>query len=143
MVLTASLKIFAFPPFSVAKGLEIYYYVFYKIRNTFNVSQCENYSPQKKYRSHCYSLLCSIHLPTTSEYLNKWREYKVKKSKPFIISIRVYFRKIITIQRRNKKIENHTQNFFSNSYLKTQQNLFFIISEPKLPCTPRSFHFHK
>ena len=35
-------------------------------------------SPQKKYRSHCYSLLCSIHLPTTSEYLNKCVNTKLK-----------------------------------------------------------------
>ena len=44
---------------------------FIKYQNAFNVSQCENYSPQTKYRSHYYSLLCSIHLPTTSEYMNK------------------------------------------------------------------------
>ena len=60
-----------------------YYYAFYKIRNAFNVSQCENYSPQKKYRSHCYSLLCSIHLRTTSEYLNKCMNTKLNKEAIF------------------------------------------------------------
>ena len=52
-------------------------------------------------------------------------EYEVKKSKPFIISIRVYFSKIIKEPASEQKIENHTQNFFSNSYLKTQQNFVF------------------
>ena len=64
--------------FSCERVGNLYYYAFCKIRNAFNVSQCENYSPQKKYRSHCYSLLCSIHLPTTSEYLNKCVNTKLK-----------------------------------------------------------------
>ena len=64
--------------FSCERVGNLYYYVFYEIRNAFNVSQCENYSPQKKYTSHCYSLLCSIHLPTTLEYLNKCVNTKLK-----------------------------------------------------------------
>ena len=60
----------------------------------------------------------SIHLPTTSKYLNKCVNTKLKKPKPFIISIIVYFSKIIKKQRK-QKIENHTQNFFSNSYFKS------------------------
>ena len=74
--------------FSCERVGNLYYYAFYKIRHAFNVSQCENYSPQKKYRSHCYSLLCSIHLPTTSEYLNKCVNTKLKNqnhsSFPFV-----------------------------------------------------------
>ena len=98
--------------FSCERVENLYYYAFYKIQNAFNVSQCENYSPQKKYRSHCYSLLCSIHLPTTSEYLNKCVNTNLKKSKPFIISIRVYFRKKLRNSIGTKNRKSYLEFFF-------------------------------
>ena len=52
--------------FSCERVGNLYYYLFYKIRNAFNVSHCENYSPQRSID------LIAIHCCVQSIYLQLW-----------------------------------------------------------------------